>query len=70
LCLKKDSRERAVCQRRAVEVLKASRQPELDRPLDHGTEIDLQIPALLPDDYLLDVYTRLVSPKKRLAISC
>jgi len=60
LYLKKDPRERAVCQRRAVEVLKASKQPEPDRPLNHGTEIDLQIPALLLADYLPDVHSRLV----------
>jgi transcription-repair coupling factor (superfamily II helicase) len=49
---------------RAVRALKAGRQPELDRPLDHGTEIDLQLPALLPDDYLPDVHSRLVLYKR------
>ena len=49
---------------RAVEALKAGREPELDRPLDHGTEIDLGIPALLPDDYLPDVHTRLIQYKR------
>ncbi len=49
---------------RAVQALKAGRQPELDRPLDHGTEIELQIPALLPDDYLPDVHSRLVLYKR------
>ena len=49
---------------RAVRALKSGRQPELDRPLDHGTEIDLQLPALLPDDYLADVHTRLVLYKR------
>ncbi len=49
---------------RAVEALKSGRQPELDRPLDHGTEIDLGIPALLPDDYLPDVHTRLIQYKR------
>jgi len=49
---------------RAVKALKAGKQPELDRPLDHGTEIDLQIPALLPADYLPDVHTRLVMYKR------
>ena len=34
------------------------------RPLDHGAEIDLQIPALLPADYLPDVHTRLVMYKR------
>ncbi|MCU7857946.1 MAG: transcription-repair coupling factor [Candidatus Thiodiazotropha sp. (ex Lucinoma borealis)] len=49
---------------RAVAALKAGRQPELDRPLDHGTEIELNIPALLPDDYLPDVHSRLVLYKR------
>jgi transcription-repair coupling factor (superfamily II helicase) len=49
---------------RAVAALKAGRQPELDRPLDHGTEIDLGIPALLPDDYLPDVHMRLIQYKR------
>jgi transcription-repair coupling factor (superfamily II helicase) len=49
---------------RAVQALKAGRTPELDRPLDHGAEIDLGIPALLPADYLPDVHTRLVLYKR------
>jgi transcription-repair coupling factor (superfamily II helicase) len=49
---------------RAVEALKAGRQPELDRPLDHGTEIELNIPALLPEAYLPDVHSRLVLYKR------
>ncbi|MCG6939802.1 MAG: transcription-repair coupling factor [Thiohalocapsa sp.] len=49
---------------RAVQALKAGRTPELDRPLDHGAEIDLGLPALLPNDYLPDVHTRLVTYKR------
>jgi len=49
---------------RAVEALKAGRSPELDRPLDHGTEVDLGIPALLPEDYLPDVHARLILYKR------
>ncbi|MCP3869963.1 MAG: transcription-repair coupling factor [Gammaproteobacteria bacterium] len=49
---------------RTVQALKAGRQPNLDRPLDHGAEVDLQIPALLPDDYLPDVHSRLVLYKR------
>lgn len=49
---------------RAVNALKSGKQPELDRPLDHGTEIDLQIPALIPEDYLPDVHNRLVMYKR------
>lgn len=49
---------------RAVKALKAGETPNLDRPLDHGAEIDLQLPALLPEDYLPDVHTRLVLYKR------
>ncbi len=49
---------------RAVDALKAGRAPELDRPLDHGTEIDLHVPALLPEDYIPDVHTRLMLYKR------
>jgi transcription-repair coupling factor (superfamily II helicase) len=49
---------------RAVSALKAGRQPDLDRPLHEGPEIDLQIPALIPDDYIPDVHTRLVMYKR------
>ena len=49
---------------RAVASLKAGRQPELDRPLDHGAEVDLNIPALIPADYLPDVHARLVMYKR------
>jgi transcription-repair coupling factor (superfamily II helicase) len=49
---------------RAVDALKSGRTPELDRPLDHGAEIDLAIPALLPEDYLPDVHSRLVMYKR------
>ncbi|MBK1695102.1 transcription-repair coupling factor, partial [Chromatium weissei] len=49
---------------RAVNALKAGHAPELDRPLDHGAEIDLSIPALLPSDYLPDVQARLVLYKR------
>ncbi len=49
---------------RAVEALKAGRSPELDRALDHGTEVDLRIPALIPEDYLPDVHARLIMYKR------
>jgi len=49
---------------RAVHALKSGEQPELDRPLDHGTEIDLHIPVLIPEDYLPDVHTRLIMYKR------
>lgn len=49
---------------RAVRAIRAGQQPELDRPLDHGTEVDLHIPALLPHDYLPDVHIRLIQYKR------
>ncbi len=49
---------------RAVAALRAGREPELDRPLDHGTEVDLHIAALIPDDYLPDIHARLVMYKR------
>ncbi len=49
---------------RAVASLKSGRQPDLDRPLDHGAEIDLRLPALIPDDYLPDVHARLMLYKR------
>ncbi|PWG63216.1 transcription-repair coupling factor [Sediminicurvatus halobius] len=49
---------------RAVRDLRAGREPALDRPLHHGTEVDLRIPALLPEEYLPDVHTRLVLYKR------
>jgi transcription-repair coupling factor (superfamily II helicase) len=49
---------------RAVQALKSGRRPELERPLQETAEIDLQIPALLPADYIPDVHTRLVLYKR------
>ncbi len=49
---------------RAVEALKAGKQPELLQPLNSGSEIDLGVPALLPEDYLPDVHSRLVLYKR------
>jgi transcription-repair coupling factor (superfamily II helicase) len=49
---------------RAVAALKAGREPDLDRPLNHGPEVDLHIPTLIPDDYLPDVHSRLILYKR------
>jgi len=49
---------------RAVEALKAGRSPELDRTLDHGAEVDIKVPALIPEDYLPDVHARLIMYKR------
>jgi transcription-repair coupling factor (superfamily II helicase) len=49
---------------RAVNALKSGREAELERPVEPGAEIELHIPALIPDDYLPDVHTRLVLYKR------
>ncbi|MGB0723086.1 MAG: transcription-repair coupling factor [Gammaproteobacteria bacterium] len=49
---------------RTVEAIKNGEEPDLDKPLHQGTEVDLRIPALLPDDYLPDVHTRLIMYKR------
>lgn len=49
---------------RAVQAMKEGKQPELDRPLDHGAEIDLHVPALIPEDFLPDVHIRLIMYKR------
>lgn len=50
----------------AVDALKEGREPSLDDLTNNQTEIELRVPALLPDDYIPDVNTRL-SFYKRIA---
>ncbi|MFT7211618.1 MAG: transcription-repair coupling factor (superfamily II helicase), partial [Granulosicoccus sp.] len=45
---------------RAVKALKEGKLPDYDKPLAHGTEVDLGVPALLPEDYVPDVHQRLI----------
>jgi transcription-repair coupling factor (superfamily II helicase) len=49
---------------RAVTALKSGKQPDLERPLDAGAEVDLHVPALIPEDYVPDVHLRLVLYKR------
>jgi len=49
---------------RAVKALKQGKNPELDKPLNHGAEIDLHAPALIPNDYIPDVHERLIMYKR------
>ncbi len=49
---------------RAVDALKAGKEPVLENIVPQGTEIDLQVPALIPDNYLADVHLRLQFYKK------
>jgi transcription-repair coupling factor (superfamily II helicase) len=49
---------------RAVKAIKAGKTPNLDQPLELGSEINLHISALIPDDYLPDVHNRLILYKR------
>ncbi|KGE03370.1 transcription-repair coupling factor [Pseudohaliea rubra] len=49
---------------RAVAALRRGEIPDLDAPLSAGTEINLHVPALIPEDYLPDTNTRLVLYKR------
>jgi transcription-repair coupling factor (superfamily II helicase) len=43
----------------AVKAMRENREPALDRPLAATSEIELHVPALLPQDYVPDVHLRL-----------
>src|SRR3984893_10270156 len=49
---------------RAVAALKYGKQPDLQKPLDAGPEVELHVPALIPQDYVPDVHLRLVLYKR------
>ena len=49
---------------RAVDSLKSGKEPNLDAPFDGGVDINLHVPALLPDDYVPDVHLRLMLYKR------
>ncbi|KPK60573.1 MAG: transcription-repair coupling factor [Gammaproteobacteria bacterium SG8_31] len=49
---------------RAVRALKSGREPDLARPLHDGTEVEMGVTALLPEDFIPDVHTRLVLYKR------
>tara|TARA_B100001079_G_scaffold258615_1_gene257017 strand:- start:591 stop:2201 length:1611 start_codon:yes stop_codon:yes gene_type:complete len=49
---------------RAVKAIKQGKQPELEQPLGGGTDINLHLPALIPEDYLPDVHARLILYKR------
>jgi transcription-repair coupling factor (superfamily II helicase) len=49
---------------RAVAALRRGEIPDADAPLEAGTEIKLHLPALIPEDYLPDINTRLILYKR------
>ncbi|MDX1597680.1 MAG: transcription-repair coupling factor [Marinobacter sp.] len=53
----------------AVNAIREGRTPNAELPLSHGTEINLRIPALIPDDYLPDVHNRLMLYKRIASVS-
>ena len=48
----------------AVEAIKSGRTPDPDLISDRSIDINLRIPALIPDDYLPDVHIRLIMYKR------
>lgn len=49
---------------KAVNDLKEGKTPELATPLQQGPEIDLRLSAILPEDYIADIHTRLIMYKR------
>ncbi len=49
---------------RAVHALRSGKVPDFELGGDSGTEIELHLPALIPEDYLPDVHTRLTLYKR------
>jgi transcription-repair coupling factor (superfamily II helicase) len=43
----------------AVNALKAGKEPVLDKPIASATEVELRLPAFLPESYVGDVHVRL-----------
>ena len=48
----------------AVKAIREGREPALDQPLGAPTEIELRLPALLPETYVGDVHVRLALYKR------
>jgi len=49
---------------RAVSAIKDGKTPNMDLPLREDTDINLRLPALIPESYLPDVHQRLVLYKR------
>ena len=49
---------------RAMHALRSGKVPDFDLGGDSGTEVELHMPALIPDDYLPDVHARLTLYKR------
>ena len=49
---------------RAVRSIRQGKLPDVDEPAYRGAEVELHVPALIPEDYLPDVHTRLTLYKR------
>ncbi len=49
---------------RAVKAMKDGKKVDLEAPLASASEVELRVPALLPDDYVADVHVRLALYKR------
>jgi transcription-repair coupling factor (superfamily II helicase) len=49
---------------RAVKAIRAGKVPDLDAPLTPHHEVNLRVPALIPEAYVTDVHTRLILYKR------
>ncbi|MEO8671952.1 MAG: transcription-repair coupling factor [Tahibacter sp.] len=49
---------------RAVRALKSGKVPDFDLVSEHDADVELHLPALIPDDYLPDVHARLTLYKR------
>ncbi|NNJ64784.1 MAG: DEAD/DEAH box helicase, partial [Xanthomonadales bacterium] len=49
---------------RAVSALQNGKEPDLEQPIDRGIEVELHVPALIPETYLADVHARLTLYKR------
>ncbi len=49
---------------RAVDALRKGEEPDLEDPVHRGIEIELHVPALIPESYIADVQTRLTLYKR------
>ncbi|AZZ93034.1 transcription-repair coupling factor [Hahella sp. KA22] len=48
----------------AVKAMREGKELDLTQPIDQGCEVNLRLPALIPDDYLPDVHNRLILYKR------
>lgn len=49
---------------RAVRSIRQGKLPDADEPPERGAEVELHVPALIPEDYLPDVHARLTLYKR------